>query len=75
MSSWGVNDFQSIQTLMNTYGTNTDSILYRNFQALKTATGAQAVDFDDETLYDVTTAVKFGACSRPWVSKSRCALT
>ena len=60
VSSWGVNDFQSIQTLMNTYGTNTDSILYRNFQALKTATGAQAVDFDDETLYDVTTAVKFG---------------
>jgi len=60
VSSWGVNDFLSIQTLMNTYGTNTDSILYRNFQALKTATGADAIDFDDETLYDVATAVKFG---------------
>ena len=60
VSSWGVNDFLSIQTLMNNYGTNTDSILYRNFQALKTATGADAVDFDDETLYDATTAVKFG---------------
>jgi hypothetical protein len=60
VSSWGVNDFQAIQTLMNNYGTNTDSILYRNFQALKTATGADAVDYDDETLYDVNTAVKFG---------------
>jgi len=60
VSSWGVNDFQAIQTLMNNYGTNTDSILYRNFQALKTATGADAIDFDDETQYDVATAVKFG---------------
>lgn len=60
VSSWGVNDFLAIQTLMNNYGTNTDSILYRNFQALKTATGADAIDFDDETLYDVATAVKFG---------------
>ena len=54
VSSWGVNDFQAIQTLMNTYGTNTDSILYRNFLALKNATGADAIDYDDETLYDVT---------------------
>ncbi len=60
VSSWGVNDFQAIQTLMNNYGTNTDSILYRNFQALKVATGADAIDYDDETLYDVATAVKFG---------------
>ena len=60
VGAWGVNDFQSAQTLMNSQGTNTTSILYRNFQALKTATGAAAVDFDDETLYDVPTAVKFG---------------
>ncbi|HEY5912909.1 MAG TPA: lysyl endopeptidase [Verrucomicrobiae bacterium] len=60
VGSWGVNDFQSIQTLMNSQGTNTTSILYRNFLALKTVTGAAAVDFDDETLYDVTTTVKFG---------------
>jgi hypothetical protein len=60
VSSWGVNDFQSIQTLMNTYGTNTDSVLYKNFLALKIATGAEAIDYDDETLYDVPTAVKFG---------------
>jgi Concanavalin A-like lectin/glucanases superfamily/Fibronectin type III domain len=45
---------------MNNYGTNTDSILYRNFLALKNATHADAVDYDDETLYDAPTAVKFG---------------
>ncbi len=56
----GGNDFQNIQTLMNTYGTNTGSILYRNFLALKNATGADAIDYDDEALYDVATAVKFG---------------
>jgi len=56
----GGNDFLSIQTLMTTYGTNTSSILYRNFQALKTATGADAIDYDDETLYSVSTSVKFG---------------
>jgi hypothetical protein len=60
VSSWGVDDFLRIKNLMNTYGTNTDSILYRNFQALKTATGADAIDFDDETHYEVDTAVKFG---------------
>ena len=60
VGSWGVNDFQSVQTLMNNQGTNTGSILYRNFQALKNATGAAAVDFDDEMLYDVATTVKFG---------------
>lgn len=60
VGAWGVNDFQSVQTLMNSQGTNTTSILYRNFQALKAATGATAVDFDDETLYDIPTTVKFG---------------
>jgi hypothetical protein len=52
-------DFVHIQSLINAHGTNTDSILYKNFRALKTATGADAIDFDDETLYDVTTTVKF----------------
>ncbi len=60
VGSWGVNDFQSVQSLMNSGGTNSTSILYRNFLALKNATGATAVDFDDETLYDTGTTVKFG---------------
>ncbi len=59
VGSYGVNDFQSIKTLMANYGTNTTSILYRNFLALKTATGADAIDLDDETLYDVNSTVNF----------------
>jgi len=60
VGSWGANDFLAIKTLMDTYGTNPDSLLYRNFLALKNATGADAIQFDDETQYDVTTAVRFG---------------
>ena len=60
VASAGVNDFQSLQTLISKYGTNTTSLLYSNFYALKAATGADAVDYDDEMLYDVTTAVNFG---------------
>jgi hypothetical protein len=60
VGSWGVDDFGAIRTLMNTYGTNTTSLLYSNFLALKNATGATAVDFDDEVLYDATSTVAFG---------------
>ena len=60
VGSWGVNDFQSIQTLITNHGTNATSILYRNFQALKKATGADAIDYDDETLYSTSTDVQFG---------------
>jgi hypothetical protein len=60
VGSAGVNDFQSIQTLISNYGTNTTSILFRNFQALKNATHADAIDYDDESLYSVATDVEFG---------------
>ncbi len=60
VGSGGVNDFQSIQNHINTTGTGTNSILYRNFQALLQATGVDAVCFNDETLYSVSTMVTFG---------------
>ena len=60
VASWGVDDFGRLKTLMGTYGTNTSSIVYRNFLALKNATGADAIDYDDEAQYDTNTAVKFG---------------
>jgi hypothetical protein len=41
-------------------GTGPDSILYRNFAALKSVIpGIDAVDFDDEDLWDSTTTVAF----------------
>ncbi len=60
VGSWGVNDFATVRDLMNAQGTGSSSILYRNFLALKNATGANAINFDDETLYDTATSVRFG---------------
>ncbi|MEI7900928.1 MAG: lysyl endopeptidase, partial [bacterium] len=60
VGSWGASDFQALKILMDTHGTNTESLVYRNFLALKNATGADAIQFDDESQYDVATAVKFG---------------
>lgn len=59
-SGGGPNDFLAVQKLMNDFGTGTNTMLYRNFQALIAATGADAVCFNDETLYDVATMVNFG---------------
>jgi len=60
VGSGGVNDFSAVQRLIAAQGTGTNSILYRNFKALIEATGADAVCFNDEVLYDVSTMVTFG---------------
>ena len=60
VGSWGVNDFLAVKNLIASQGTNSSGVLYRNFQALRSSTGADAIDFDDETLYDVATMVTFG---------------
>jgi hypothetical protein len=60
VGAWSVRDFEAIRDLIRTQGTGPGSILYRNFQRLKTVTGADAVDFDDETLYDAPSATTFG---------------
>lgn len=59
-SGGGPNDFLAIQKLIADGGTGTNSILYRNFAALIAATGADAICFNDESLYDVATMVSFG---------------
>jgi hypothetical protein len=59
IGSSNVGDFQNIRDLINSQGTGSTSILYRNFQALKTATGADAIDLDDENCYDLSSMVKF----------------
>ena len=70
IGAWGVPDFERMANLANgtaagcgttiVCGTGSTSILYRNFQALKTATGADAVNFDDESHYNVADTTKFG---------------
>jgi uncharacterized protein YbdZ (MbtH family) len=59
IGSSNVGDFQHIRDLINAQGTGSTSILYRNFQALKAATGVDAIDLDDENSYDLSTMVQF----------------
>jgi len=60
IGSWGSQAFNNIRSLIAAQGTGTGSILYRNFLALKNATGVDAIQFDDETTYDVNSMVAFG---------------
>jgi hypothetical protein len=56
----GTTDFESIESLIASQGTGPASILYKNFAALKAAIPAtDAVDFDDESNYDVASTVAF----------------
>jgi len=59
VGSAGPNDFATIKTLIAQSGTGSGTTLYKNFVALKAATGADAIDFDDEQEYDVTSMVQF----------------
>ena len=61
IGSSNVGDWQDVTALVNAQGTGTDSILYKNFAALKAAIPAlDALDFDDENSYDTPTTVAFG---------------
>jgi hypothetical protein len=54
-------DWQDITALVRSQGTGPDSILYQDFAALKAAIPAiDAIDFDDENSFDLTTTVQFG---------------
>lgn len=60
LSGWGSVTFGSIRDLINSQGTGSNSILYRNFKALKAAVPAiDAINFDDESVYDANTATRF----------------
>ncbi|KAI1186770.1 hypothetical protein F5B17DRAFT_431236 [Nemania serpens] len=50
---------QHVRDLMTSPGPGASTPLYRNFAALKTAWGLDAVNNDDESLYDVGSTVKF----------------
>ncbi len=54
-------DWQDIKSLVNAQGTGPTSILYKDFQALKTAIPAlDAIDFDDENSFDSASTISFG---------------
>jgi hypothetical protein len=51
---------QNVKSLMSKPGPGADSPLYRNFKALKEAWNLDAVNNDDESIYDVASTVTFG---------------
>ncbi|KAK7972206.1 hypothetical protein PG988_006340 [Apiospora saccharicola] len=51
--------FQIIRDLVASEGTGPDSTLYRNFQALQTTWNFDALNNDDEGVYDMTSTVAF----------------
>lgn len=59
VGSAGVDDWGTIDQLISSQGTGTSSILYRNFSALRAATGAVAIDSDDEEDYNLSGAEAF----------------
>ncbi|HEV2371611.1 MAG TPA: hypothetical protein VGS19_05510 [Streptosporangiaceae bacterium] len=59
VGSAGVNDWGTIDQLISSQGTGTGSILYKNFSALRTVTGAVAVNSDDEEDYNLSGAEAF----------------
>ncbi|HEY4414386.1 MAG TPA: RICIN domain-containing protein [Verrucomicrobiae bacterium] len=52
--------FANLKHLIAVSGTNSDSVLYKNFSALKDATGADAIQIMDEETYDLPSATLFG---------------
>lgn len=62
IGGWENQSYAHIRDLINSEGTGEESILYRNFKALKEALPeVDAVNNDDEHCYDTSTAVKFHA--------------
>jgi hypothetical protein len=61
VGSSNVGDWQDITALIQAQGTGPNSILYKDFQALKAAIPAlDAIDFDDENSYNSPTTIAFG---------------
>jgi hypothetical protein len=52
-------DWEDIKALVDSQGTGRDSILYKDFAALKKALPLDAIDFDDENSYDSSSTTKF----------------
>jgi len=52
-------DWEDIKALVDSQGTGKDSILHKDFAALKKALPIDAIDFDDENGYDSSSTIKF----------------
>lgn len=55
----GYPTFENIRDIINSEGTGSDTVLYRNFAALKEAWDLDAINDDDEGVYDIPSTVAF----------------
>jgi len=60
IAQWGETSFGNIKSRIAADGTGSGTVLYKNLQALKSALGIDAIDYDDETIYDSGSAISFG---------------
>ena len=60
IGGWNDTSFQNIKNLIASQGNNTSNVLYRNLAALKANFPVDAICFDDESVYDVSSSVAFG---------------
>jgi autotransporter-associated beta strand protein len=60
IGGWLDQSFVNIKNLIAANGTNSSTVLYQNLNALKSALGLDAMDYDEEYLYDSGSAVQFG---------------
>jgi|GEM_PF-2021569 len=81
IDAWGTGDFTKIKNFIEMDpakggGTGEDSILYKNFKCLIEASGAHAINYDDESCYDLKTGVEFARmCERLGVKVTLCPYT
>lgn len=60
IGGWGNESYDHIKTLINNNGTGSETMLYKNFKALKNAIPElDGVNNDDENCYDLSTATRF----------------
>jgi hypothetical protein len=76
IAQWGDTSFGNIKNRIAADGTGPGTVLHRNLQALKTALGIDAIDYDDETIYDAGSAISFGQmCGAVGLKVSLCPYT
>lgn len=76
IGAWGCKDFEAIGALMKRDGTGRDTVLYKNFKALIDAYDADAINYDDESCYDVDILSNFGKmCEDMGVKVTLCPYT
>ena len=76
IAQWGDTSFGNIKNRIAADGAGAGTVLSKNLQALKSALGIDAIDYDDETVYDSASAISFGQmCAAAGLKVTLCPYT